>query len=75
MPLRAAPAPAVAQELATLFTRVGYPKQIITNRGSVFMGKTLKALAQLVGLQALQTTVYHLQTYGLVSDLMAPSNA
>lgn len=66
MSLRAATALAVAQELATLFTRVGFPKQIITDPGTVFMGKTLKTLAQLIGLQALHTTVYHPQTNGLV---------
>lgn len=59
MPLRTALATAVAQELATLFTRVGFPKQIVTDKGMVFMGKTLKAPAQLVGIQALHTTVYH----------------
>lgn len=55
-----------SQELATLFSRVGFPKQIMTDQGTVFMGKMLKALAQLVGLQTLHTTVYHPQTNGLV---------
>lgn len=67
--LRAATALAVAQELATLFTRVGFPKQLVTDQSTVFMGKTLKALAQLVGMQALHTTVYHPQTNGLVERL------
>lgn len=66
MPLRTAMATAVAYELATLFTRVGFPKQIVTDQGTMFVGNTLKTLAQLVGLQALQTTVYHPQTNGLV---------
>lgn len=66
MPLRAATAKAVAQEVAVLFTRVGFPKQIITDKGMVFMGKTLKALAQMVELQMLHTTVYYPQTNGLV---------
>lgn len=50
MALRTASASAVAQGLATLFTRVGSPKQVVTDQGIVFMGKMFKALAQLVGI-------------------------
>lgn len=42
------------------------PKQIVNDQGTGFIGKTLKALAQLVVLQALHTTIYHPQTNGLV---------
>lgn len=66
MPLRTASAEGVAQELAVLFTRVGGVKQIVTDQGTVFMGKTLQALSQLVEVQMLHTTVYHPQTNGLV---------
>lgn len=66
MPLRNAMAPAIAQELVTPFTRVGFPKQIVTDQGTVFVGKTHKALAQLIGIQALHTSVYHHQTNRLV---------
>lgn len=41
MPFRAIMAKAVAQELAVLFTQVGFPKQIVMDQGMVFMGKTL----------------------------------
>lgn len=37
MPLCMASAAAVAQELATLFTRVGFPKQIVTNKETAFI--------------------------------------
>lgn len=63
MPLRTAMAPALAQELAMW---VGFLKQMVTDQGTVFMGKMLKALSQLVRLQALHTTVYHPQTNSLV---------
>lgn len=56
----------VAQELATLFTRDGFPKQILTDQGTVLMGKTLRALWHLAGIQLLKTSVYHAQTNGLV---------
>lgn len=38
MALRTASAPAVAQELATFFMTVGFPKQVVTDQGTVFMG-------------------------------------
>lgn len=66
IPLYTALALAVAQELATLFTRVGFSKQVVPDQGMVFMGKSMKALAQMVGLQTLYTMVYHPQTNGLV---------
>lgn len=66
MPLRDAKASTVARQLATLFTRVGFPKQVITGQGMAFMGKTLKALWRLVGFQPLRTSVYHPQTNRLV---------
>lgn len=34
----------VAGELATLFTRVGFPKQVVTDQDTAFMSKTLKAM-------------------------------
>lgn len=40
---------AVAYELATLVTPVGFTRQIMTDQGTVFMGKTVKAQTQLVG--------------------------
>lgn len=59
---------AVAHELAMLFTWVGFPNQIVTDQGSIIMGKILNALAQLVGLHALHTTMYHPQMNGLVES-------
>lgn len=56
----------VAQESAALFTRVGFPKQILTNQDTAFMGKTLKALWHLAGIQPLRNSVYHAQMNGLV---------
>lgn len=64
--LRKALATTIAQELATLFTWVWFPKQVVSYQKTAFMGKILKALAQLVGMQALHMTVYHPQTNRLV---------
>lgn len=46
-----------------LFTHVGFPKQIVSDQGTTFVGKTQRLL---VGMQAFHTTVYHPQTNGLV---------
>lgn len=59
-------AESMAQELGVLFTQVGFPPKIVMDQGTVFTKKTLKALAQLVGLPMLHTTVYHPQTNSLV---------
>lgn len=67
MSLRAATAKAFAQELVGLFTQVGFPKQIVTEQETVFMGKILKAQAQLVGLRTLHTT--HRRTALLSSSM------
>lgn len=53
MPLWNAKASMAAQELAILFTQVSFPCQIMTDWGMAFMGKTLKALGALAGMQAL----------------------
>lgn len=38
MPLRSATAEAIAQELSVLFTLFGFPKEIVTDQGTIFMG-------------------------------------
>lgn len=68
MPLQDAKDTTVARELTTLFTRVGFPKQILTYQGTSFMGRTLKALWCLAGIQLLQTSVYHPQMNRLVES-------
>ena len=47
LPLRSAPAEAVARELLLLFSRVWIAKEILTDRGSCFMSRVLKELLSL----------------------------
>lgn len=56
----------MAWELAGLFTRLGFPKQVVTNQRAVFMSETLRALWKLAGTQPLgvRISVYHPQTNG-----------
>uniref|UniRef100_A0A8C5BU63 Gypsy retrotransposon integrase-like protein 1 n=1 Tax=Gadus morhua TaxID=8049 RepID=A0A8C5BU63_GADMO len=66
LPLRAATSKAVARELVLLFSRVGLPKEILTDQGSCFMSRVVKELLKLLQVSQLRTSVYHPQTDGLV---------
>lgn len=56
----------IAKELLKVFSQVGFPKEILTDQGTSFMGTVLKALWQLLKVHPLKTSVYHPQTNGLV---------
>ncbi|KAG7482175.1 SCAN domain-containing [Solea senegalensis] len=63
--LKAVKARTVATCLVQLFSRVGFPRAIITDQGSNFMSKLLKQAYQLLGIKGIRTTPYHPQTDGL----------
>ncbi|XP_063334794.1 uncharacterized protein si:ch211-282j22.3 isoform X1 [Pelmatolapia mariae] len=64
-PLRSIKAKAVALCLIQFFSRVGFPREILTDRGTNFMSTLLKQVYQLLGIKSLRTTPYHPQTDGL----------
>jgi len=64
-PLRCIKAKMVAFCLVQLFSRVGFPHEILTDRGTDFMSSLLKQVYQLIGIKSLRTTPYHPQTDGL----------
>ncbi|XP_050984340.1 uncharacterized protein LOC127176618 isoform X2 [Labeo rohita] len=66
VPLRKATAKSIAQELFQLFSRVGIPKEILTDQGTPFMSRLMADLCRLLRVKQLRTTVYHPQTDGLV---------
>lgn len=66
IPLRNIWAETVAKVLAILFSRVGFPKQVVTDLGTDFMSNILQAMWHFLGVQPLQTSVYHPQTKELV---------
>ncbi|KAL0160841.1 hypothetical protein M9458_044566, partial [Cirrhinus mrigala] len=72
---RKATAKTIAQELFQLFSRVGIPKEILTDQGTPFMSRLMVDLCRLLRVKQLRTTVYHPQTDGLDRqdwDLMLP---
>ena len=64
--MRAVDAEAVAEELVKMFTRVGIPREILTDQGSNFTSQLLAELYRLLHLRPIRTSPYHPQTDGLV---------
>ncbi len=64
--LRNISAKSVAEALFSMISRVGIPKEILTDQGTAFMSRTIRKLYGLLGIKSVRTSVYHPQTYGLV---------
>ena len=64
--MKAIDAEAVAEELMKLVSRVGIPKEILTDLGTNFTSRLLAELYSLLHVNALQTNPYHPQTDGMV---------
>ncbi|XP_077936125.1 uncharacterized protein LOC144383152 [Gasterosteus aculeatus] len=69
VPLRNISAKSVAQALFQVISRVGIPKEILTDQGTSFMSRTLRELYGLLGTKSIRTSVYHPQTDGLVERM------
>ncbi len=65
-PLRSFKARQVADRLLQLFSRVGIPKEILTDCGTNFLSKLLQQVYKVLGIKGIKTTPYHPQTDGLV---------
>ena len=66
IPLQSTTAKVLAKELLGVFSRVGFPREVLTEQGSDFMSSTFKQMWELLGVKPLKTSVYHLQANGLV---------
>ena len=64
--LKSVDAENVAEALMTMFSRVGVPKEILTDRGTNFTSKLLAELYRLLQVKAVRTSPYHPQTDSLV---------
>ncbi|KAK7108403.1 uncharacterized protein [Littorina saxatilis] len=65
-PLPSIEAERVAEALWQMYTRVGVPKEVLTDRGSQFVSNLMKQVNQFLALKGLTTTPYHAQCNGLV---------
>ena len=66
VPLRSIEAERIAEELIQIFSRVGIPREILTDQGSNFMSRLLAEVYRMLQIQGLRTSPYHPQTDGLV---------
>ena len=69
--LKSITAKSVAEAAIEIFSRMGLPYQILTDRGSQFTGGLAKQLTSLMGIEKLHTTAYHPQTNGVLERLHA----
>lgn len=56
----------VAEALWEIWSRVGIPNQVLTDRGSQFVSGTMQEVNRLLSIKGITTTPYHAQTNGLV---------
>lgn len=68
-PLRNIKTRQVGNALVQLFSRVGFPREIITDQGSNFTSRQMKQIYSMLHIHRIQTTPYHPQTDGLVERL------
>ena len=54
----------VAEAMIDVFLRIGIPYEMLTDQGSVFMGRLTKELCGLLNIDHLRTSLYHPQTDG-----------
>ena len=71
VPLRGIDAETVAEALWQMWTRVGVPKEVLTDMGTQFVSRLMDQVNRLVGIQAHTTTPYHAQANGLVERFNA----
>lgn len=65
-PLRVIDTPHVAEALWEMWTRVGVPEKVLSDRGSQFTSAMMKDVYKLLSVHSLTTTPYHAQCNGLV---------
>ncbi len=64
--MRTCMAAEVAEGLIAMFSRSGFPLKILSDRGSVFIGKVLKRVYEILGIDSIQTSPYRPQGNGIV---------
>ena len=66
IPLRSQEAEVVAEAMVEVFSRVGVPKEILSDKGTNFMSSLMSKLCRLLSIRKLSTTQYHPRANGLV---------
>ena len=66
VPLKRVDSELVAEGLMDVISHTGIPKELLSDQGSVFMGRVTTQLCQLLNIKKLNTTAYHPQTNGVL---------
>ncbi len=74
VPLRNVAAETVASGMSNIIFRTGIPLRILTDRGSVFMGKVVDKLCSILGVDQLHTSPYRPQSNGILELFTARSS-
>ena len=65
-PLKATTSKDVAEALVEMFSRVGFPDEILSDRGSNFCSELMEEFLQMFGVSHIKTSAYHPETDGMV---------
>ncbi|KAL8568228.1 hypothetical protein ACOMHN_027751 [Nucella lapillus] len=66
VPLKSIEAERVAEALFEIWSRVGIPSEVLTDRGTQFTSSVMQQVNRLLSIKGLTTTPYHAQCNGLV---------
>lgn len=66
VPMKSIEAEKVAEELLNIYTRVGFPKEVLTDQGSQFTANVTKEISRLLSIRQMTTTPYNPKCNGLV---------
>ena len=68
VPLKHVTSASVAEALMNIFSRVGIPKEILSDRGTQFTSELRKEVYNMVGIKPLFTTPYHPMCSGKIEQ-------
>ena len=72
LPLKDIDSVSVAEALLTIFSRVGIPREVLSDRGTQFTSALMRELHRLLGVKPIFTTPYHPSGNGRVERLHGP---
>ncbi|PIK56474.1 hypothetical protein BSL78_06637 [Apostichopus japonicus] len=71
VPLKTIETEAVAEALLSIYSRLGFPQEVLTDQGSQFVSGVMREVSRLLSIRRLTTTPYHAMANGLVEKFNA----
>ncbi len=69
LPMSTASATEAAQCFADIISRTGIPLKVLSDRGSIFLSKSMKGFCEMLGIDSIATSPYRPQSNGVVERL------